>query len=82
VIEHWDGVRWSNIPFAGGASYSFTFNTIAAVTTTDAWVVGGFETSRTRTHAFIAPVIEHRSSYRALGWHALEQRYQPYDLDA
>ena len=61
LIEHWDGARWSSVPFANppGATYGPSFNTVTAVSANDAWVVGGFETSRTRTHAFIAPVIEH-----------------------
>ncbi len=61
LIEHWDGARWSSVPFASppGATYGPSLTTVTAVATNDAWVVGGFETSRTRTHAFIAPVIEH-----------------------
>jgi hypothetical protein len=61
VIEHWDGARWSSVPFANppGATYGPSFTTVTAVSANDAWVVGGFETSRTRTHAFIAPVVEH-----------------------
>jgi hypothetical protein len=61
VIEHWDGARWSTVPFAtpSDATYGPSFTTVTAVAANDAWVVGGFETSRTRTHAFIAPVIEH-----------------------
>jgi hypothetical protein len=61
VIEHWDGARWSSVPFATptGATGVFTFNTVAAIAANDAWVVGGFESSRIRNHVFIAPVIEH-----------------------
>jgi hypothetical protein len=66
VVEHWDGVRWSSSLFANPSAGSdlLAFNTIAAVSANDAWVVGGVETSRTRTHVFIAPVIEHWNGAR------------------
>ena len=66
VVEHWDGVRWSSSLFANPSAGSdlLAFNTIAAVSANDAWMVGGVETSRTRTHVFIAPVIEHWDGVR------------------
>jgi hypothetical protein len=66
VIEHWDGARWSSVPFATppGATYGPSLATIAAVAPNDAWVVGGFEASRIGAHAFIAPVIEHWDGVR------------------
>ncbi len=61
LVEHWNGSRWSSVPFAKppNASYNFSFNSIVAIAVNDAWLVGGYETLATKTHAFFAPVIEH-----------------------
>jgi hypothetical protein len=61
LVEHWNGSRWSNVPFPkpANASFTFSFNSVAADASNDAWIVGGYETGATKSHAFFAPVIEH-----------------------
>jgi hypothetical protein len=73
LVEHWNGSHWSSVSFATptNASYIFSFNGIAAVSANDAWIVGGYETSRTHTHAFVAPVIEHWDGTR---WNIVSSR--------
>jgi hypothetical protein len=61
LVEHWNGSRWSSVPFAKptNAEFNFSFNSVVAVAANDAWIVGGYETIATKSHAFFAPVIEH-----------------------
>jgi hypothetical protein len=61
LVEHWNGSRWSSVPFAkpANAGFNFSFNSVVAVAANDAWIVGGYETIATKSHTFFAPVIEH-----------------------
>ncbi len=63
TIQHWNGTRWSAVPFPNPASekdaWSFTFASIAASSSHDVWAVGSYRAYATDHSAGFNPVIEH-----------------------
>jgi hypothetical protein len=61
LIEHWNGSRWSSVPYAQPPSspYLYSFSSITAVASNDVWVVGGAVAYSTGSSGAFTPLIEH-----------------------
>ncbi|HZC79498.1 MAG TPA: hypothetical protein VE258_17210, partial [Ktedonobacterales bacterium] len=63
TMQHWNGARWSAVPFPNPApdkdAWSFSFASVAASSSHDVWAVGGYLAYATDHSAGFNPVIEH-----------------------
>jgi hypothetical protein len=73
-IEHWNGSRWSVVPFPSPAPTAFSFASVAAASSHDVWAVGSYRAYATEQSAGFTPVIEHWDGAR---WSIVASPSQP-----
>ena len=78
AMQHWNGTRWSAVPFPNPApdkyAQSFAFASVAAASSHDVWAVGSYFAYATEQSAGFTPVIEHWDGAR---WSIVASPSQP-----